>query len=640
MHPTPATTDDMSGEHPPKGRLVEPASPDAVMTGEREAFHPRQLRPMLWRLPLFIFLLFGVITLAYVDGVLKSEYRKEAGAQAVQTDALLESFLTLRMSELASLRALVRSAATPAERHERFETLAREMIASAPDMYAIYLLDRSGIVLDHYRRSTLQTPPPRDNHLRIADRAQALFRALDTKAVSFTGTVKLSNGASGIMGYLPILEDSTVVGFIGGAMAYQPLFEDALAGQLQGQFAYRVLDDQGRPIAVSPEFPSRTWRTVRREVAVPGQRLWQLEVAIPAFEPRIPRLVNLVVGPLLLLLVLFMVLREEARARRFGEHTLDLELMSANLLSANMRLEERAHQIAEANAAKSRFLANVSHELRTPINAIVGYNSLALEAVYGEMTEPLRKAHLRIRAASDHLLKLVDDVLDLSKIEVGRLALDLEPVDLRSLLDGIGTVVGPIAESKDLRINYSVAHDLPRITSDASRLRQILLNLMSNSIKFSDHGAVEVSARRSPRSPENEVWIAVTDTGIGIAQADQDRIFEEFEQVRPSGRGDSIQRGTGLGLAISRKLARLLGGELRVESELGRGATFTLILPINAPVSAEPVVGGQSETTPNVPHDSLSGPGENGETSAATRDAAEAEDDDAVIAARDAGSRG
>jgi signal transduction histidine kinase len=599
----PSTSTD-SGQTPGNG-VTASAAPGIPGPSSGRSFNTRQLRPMLWRLPLMIFLVIGVITLLYVDGVLRSEYRKEAGIQAVQTDALLESFLTLRYSELASLSALVRSANNPVERHERFETLAREMIASAPDLYSIYLLDRGGMVTDQYRRSTIQVDMPNANHFKLADRAQALLHATNTKGVAFTGTLRLSNGASGIMAYLPILRDSAIVGYIAGAMSYQALFEDALAGQLQGQFAYRITDDRGETIAISPDFPRRNSRLVRRDISVPRQVLWQLDVAIPPFEPRISRLVNLVVGPLLLLLVLFMVLREEARARRFGEHTLDLELMSANLLSANTRLEERAHQIAEANAAKSRFLANVSHELRTPINAIVGYNSLALDDVYGEMPEALRKAHVRIRAASDHLLKLVDDVLDLSKIEVGRLALDLEPVDLRALLDGIGTVVGPIAESKDLRINYSVDPGLPRITSDASRLRQILLNLMSNSIKFSDHGAVEVSARRSPRNPEHEIWIAVSDTGIGIAAADQDRIFEEFEQVRPSGRGDSIQRGTGLGLAISRKLARLLGGELRVESELGRGATFTLVLPINAPLSAEPVVGGTPETTPNMPHTSL-----------------------------------
>ena len=582
---------------------------------------------MLWRLPLVIFLLIGVITLLYVDGVLRSEYRKDAGIQAVQTDALLESFLTLRYSELSSLSALVRSAKNPVERHERFETLAREMISTAPDLYSIYLLDPDGVVTDQYRRSTLQVDIPNANHFKLADRAQALFRVATTKSVGFTGTLRLGNGASGVMAYLPILRDSAIIGYIGGAMGYQALFEDALAGQLQGQFAYRIVDDRGETIAISRDFPRRNVRLVRRDISVPGQVLWHLDVAIPPFEPRIPRLVNLVVGPLLLLLVLFMVLREEARARRFGEHTLDLEIMSTNLLRANTRLEERAHQIAEANAAKSRFLANVSHELRTPINAIVGYNSLALEEVYGQMPEPLRTAHLRIRAASDHLLKLVDDVLDLSKIEVGRLALDLEPVDLRGLLDGIGTVVGPIAESKDLRINYSVDEDLPRINSDASRLRQILLNLMSNSIKFSDHGTVEVSARRSPRDPEHEVWIAVTDTGIGIAAADQDRIFEEFEQVRPSGRGDSIQRGTGLGLAISRKLARLLGGELLVESELGRGATFTLVLPINAPVSAEPVVGGTPETTPIVPHDSVSSPATNSDGGMVAHDESNAHDE-------------
>jgi signal transduction histidine kinase len=559
--------------------------------------NPRHLRPMLWRLPLLVFLVVGVITLTYLDGVLRSEYRKEATTQAVQTDALLESFLSLRMAELASLRALVRSAGSAREQHERFAILSREMITSLPDLYSIYLLDRNGIVTDQYRRSAVQAVDTRVNHFKLADRAQALHRATQTERSAFTSTLRLPNGANGVIGYLPILQDSVIVGYIGAAMAYQPLFEDALAGQLQGQFAYRLIDDRASTISISPDFPSRPARVVRRQIAVPTQTLWILEVAIPPFEPRVPRLVNVIVGPLLLLLVLFMVLREEARARRFGEHTLDLELMSANLLSANLRLEERAHQIAEANAAKSRFLANVSHELRTPINAIVGYNSLALDGVYGELPEPTRKAHERIRAAAEHLLKLVDDVLDLSKIEVGRLALDLEPVDLRALLDGIITVVQPIAESKGVKISYSMEPDLPRITSDASRLRQILLNLTANSIKFSDGGVVTLSAKRSLRNRDSEICILVSDNGIGIAESDQERIFEEFEQVRPSGRGDSIQRGTGLGLAISRKLARMLGGDLRVESQLGRGATFTVVLPVTAP----------AETTPEAPHSPATG---------------------------------
>jgi signal transduction histidine kinase len=275
------------------------------------------------------------------------------------------------------------------------------------------------------------------------------------------------------------------------------------------------------------------------------------------------------------MLVVFLALREEFRARRFAAYSHDLELLSRDLLDANMRLEERSQQIAEANRAKSRFLANVSHELRTPLNAIVGYNALALDGMYGELPQPLRASHQRVQAAADHLLSLVNDVLDLSKIEVGRMDLEIEVVDLDSVLDGVATVVEPAAEAKGLRVDVVVARDLPKIATDPRHLRQILLNLVANAIKFTERGSVTVVAKRDG----DKVAISVEDTGIGIASADLERIFEEFEQVRPSGRGDSMQRGPGLGLAIARKMARLLGGDVSVVSQPGRGSCFTVLLP-------------------------------------------------------------
>jgi signal transduction histidine kinase len=249
-----------------------------------------------------------------------------------------------------------------------------------------------------------------------------------------------------------------------------------------------------------------------------------------------------------------------------------------------MRLEERAQQIAEANRAKSRFLANVSHELRTPLNAIVGYNALALDGMYGEVPQPLRGSHERIRAAADHLLGIVNDVLDLSKIEVGRMEIDLQPVDLGAVLDGVATVVEPPADAKGIRIDVVVARDLPKIETDPRHLRQVLLNLVANAIKFTERGAVTLVARLADSG--DAVEVAVEDTGIGIAEADLDRIFEEFEQVRPGGRGDSMQRGSGLGLAIARKLARLLGGDVQVVSHVGFGSRFTVLLPLRAPEPA------------------------------------------------------
>jgi signal transduction histidine kinase len=267
-------------------------------------------------------------------------------------------------------------------------------------------------------------------------------------------------------------------------------------------------------------------------------------------------------------------------------HSFNLELLSRDLLDANVRLEERAQQVTEANMAKSRFLANVSHELRTPLNAIVGYNALALSGLYGEVTPELRGAHDRIRTAADHLLHVVNDVLDLSKIEVGRMEVDRRPIELEPMLEEVVAIVEPVAEAKGVRIDLVASRDLPTVTTDPRHLRQILSSLLTNAIKFTEQGSVTIVAKAGDAGGK---WlsIAVEDTGIGIAPADIPRIFDEFEQVRPSGRGDSIARGTGLGLAVSRKLARLLGGDVRVDSHLGMGSRFTLTLPLESNAGRE-----------------------------------------------------
>jgi signal transduction histidine kinase len=290
-----------------------------------------------------------------------------------------------------------------------------------------------------------------------------------------------------------------------------------------------------------------------------------------------------IVGIVLLFVVFLLVLREDARAERIAMHSFNLELLSRDLLDANVRLEERAQQVTEANKAKSRFLANVSHELRTPLNAIVGYNALALSGLYGEVTPEHRGAHERIRAAADHLLRVVNDVLDLSKIEVGRMEVDLRTTALEPLLEGVVSVVEPVAEAKDVRVDLVVARDLPPVVTDARHVRQILLSLATNAIKFTERGSVTIVAKCGEGAAAGSVVIAVEDTGIGIAPRDIDRIFDEFEQVRPSGRGDSITRGTGLGLAVARKLAALIGAEVRVDSQLGTGSRFTLSVPLEPP---------------------------------------------------------
>lgn len=540
----------------------------------------RRVRPLLWRLPLLALLVIGVGCLRYLDDLLQREYRNEAVTQAVQTDALLESFVRHRVALLHSVEVLMGRSGTGRDLWTRFPALAADVVSGAPELVALYFVDADGVVRSVYPETPALRAVVGSNHRGDPDRAVALDRALGARRPSLTRTVVMRDGRRGLMVYDPVVRGDRVIGYVAGSFAYASLFNDALAGQMQRQFAYRVTDEFGGTIAASPQYPSETMTLVTREVTLPDDHRWRLDVAIPQFEPFTARLILWIVGVLLLVLVVFLVIREEARVQRIASHLFDLELLSSNLLDANIRLEERAQQVAEANRAKSRFLANVSHELRTPLNAIVGYNSLAVEGLYGALPAPLAAAHQRIAHAADHLLGLVDEVLDLSKIEVGRMELAPETVDLAALLESVVTVVDPIASAKGVRLDLIVARDLPRIVTDPRHVRQVVLNLASNAIKFTEKGSVSLIARRAEDDPHGHVSIAVQDTGIGIAAADVERIFEEFEQVRPGGRGDSLQRGTGLGLTISRKLARLLGGEVTVSSVVGEGSRFTLLLPL------------------------------------------------------------
>jgi signal transduction histidine kinase len=251
-------------------------------------------------------------------------------------------------------------------------------------------------------------------------------------------------------------------------------------------------------------------------------------------------------------------------------------------------LAERSRELERANeelrwsaAAKDRFFASVSHELRTPLNAILGYNSLLLDGVVGQLPPESLAFLQRAQRATENLLYLVNDVLDLSKMEAGKLELVIQPLDPYAVIDEALQTVEPQAREKGLALAVTPDVPLPPLESDADRVRQILLNLLSNAVKFTDRGTVSV-ALATAEGPEGEegtlrrwVEVRVSDTGPGIAIEDQERIFHEFEQVSRSG----VRGGTGLGLPISRKLARLLGGEMRVESAPGHGSTFILRLP-------------------------------------------------------------
>ncbi len=227
----------------------------------------------------------------------------------------------------------------------------------------------------------------------------------------------------------------------------------------------------------------------------------------------------------------------------------------------------------EASNLKSQFLSNVSHELRTPLNAILGYGRHVLQEETG-LSEAGRENLRRVISSGEHLLQLINDLLDLSKIEAGRLEVDVKPVDLRRVLVSCLATIEPAARSKGLELRMDVPEGLPEVQTDPLRLKQILLNLLSNAVKFTDSGGVEVRVRKGP----GQLLIDVVDSGIGIEEEQQELVFESFRQAD----GSATRRagGTGLGLAISRKLARLLGGDVTLVSQPGVGSTFTVSVPL------------------------------------------------------------
>ena len=269
---------------------------------------------------------------------------------------------------------------------------------------------------------------------------------------------------------------------------------------------------------------------------------------------------------------------------------------AARLVERSRELERLSSELLRANRMKNDFLANVSHELRTPLNAIVGFVDLLREGVYGELSPRQVKPVERIEASANHLRHLVDQILDLAKMAAGRLDVHAETLDVRPFILDVASEVESLVNEKNLNLSLVMGSALPRIRTDPTHLRQILVNLLGNAIKYTDEGSIVVKTRLISQqdateqglpailvAKDNEIpsWLSiqVIDSGIGISPKDQERVFEEFEQVDSGPRADSPNRGTGLGLAISRRLSRLLGGDLLLSSQPEKGSTFTLWLP-------------------------------------------------------------
>jgi signal transduction histidine kinase len=267
----------------------------------------------------------------------------------------------------------------------------------------------------------------------------------------------------------------------------------------------------------------------------------------------------------------------EARALRTIARLVSVAKENADLVN---ELKDNNLQLERANRLKSEFLASVSHELRTPMNAIIGYTKLMLDGLDGDLTEQQTADLERVVQAADNLLGLINGLLDLAKIEAGKMELNVEEVDLPLVIDDVIELIRPSADAKALALRADVASTLPTAWADRARIRQVLVNLMANAVKFTEQGGVTIRAN----IVDGWITIAVVDTGVGIPPDAQTYIFDEFRQVDAS----TTRRygGTGLGLAISKRLIALHGGRIWVESTVGNGSTFLFTLPVRVRAAA------------------------------------------------------
>ena len=300
----------------------------------------------------------------------------------------------------------------------------------------------------------------------------------------------------------------------------------------------------------------------------------------------------------------------EDKARLLTEQSSDLEIKNREIEMARLGLEEKAEQLALSSQYKSEFLANMSHELRTPLNSLLILAKLLADNPQKNLSDKQMEFARTIHNAGSDLLSLINDILDLSKVEAGKMDVRPAPVVLAGVCDYVGSNFGPLAEQQGLELVVELEEGCPEsVVTDEQRLQQVLKNLLSNALKFTEVGSVRLSVHQPPadmlfatptlNEAETVVAFSVTDTGIGVPSEKLEPIFEAFQQA--DGTTSRRYGGTGLGLSISREIARLLGGAIAVSSETGQGSTFTLFVPATYPYPSDgalPALGDGTEAGP------------------------------------------
>ena len=566
----------------------------------------------------FLMLLGGLLLL---DLSLTEANREQANADARTAALLAESFVREhdvqldRLLDVAGVRYEERDST-------RLYSEAMRLLASVPSVRRVWITAPAGDRVLDIERDVV--------------RARSASRLLDSlDRTRFPGTLLIGvarDTSPAANGDVVIMMMRTASPSTSDSLAVQPVASSMRAGLLIEGDSLRALLARTAPSSRTALVVVAGTDTIASVDTAAGGRM-RLEPTDPTIVVRLPngsawsvraahalttRMRRWGMWALGIVGVVFLavgLLREQRRALHVAARSVELERLYSD--------------VKRANQAKSEFLANVSHELRTPLNAIVGFVELLRDGFYGDLTPRQVPPVDRIAASATHLRHLVDQVLDIAKIAAGRLEVHSETIVLRPFVLNVASELESLVSEKGLALSITVGASLPRVRTDPTHLRQILINLIGNAVKYTPSGSVSVRARllgapeelgpRTPtpragmddpsaaallaKAPRSGIWVAlqVMDTGVGIAANDLSRIFDEFEQVNAGPRGDSMQRGTGLGLAISRRLARLLGGDISVESVLGRGSTFTIWLPVSpADLARERPLTGEVQAVPTV----------------------------------------
>lgn len=577
-------------------------SPFSTPTAAPASSHASLLRPRMTPTAIVYvaIVLVALVSVLAAHRVIERQRTAEREMDAERASLTATSFLTIHVGALRSLQTIfMDDLPSSAEIDVALSTLP----VGDGGFQRLFFVDTTGRVLREARYE-----PGGGTQMRVGDRIDttaspgvaAIVRAAAASQSVVIGAAQRTNPDSNSVFFMAMAayHGDRVVGFVGGVLGssgldrrlrvvapatrsgLQLLQGEQVILRLEGHADLPRFLRQSHSSVAPVGLPART-RAIRGDWSVMVTHDHQPWTELALWSV-----------PLAFALLLGMTYRHEQRyARRLADRSQELESLSAELI--------------RANRSKSEFLANVSHELRTPLNAIVGFTDLLREGVYGPLSTRQLVPLERIDVSAGHLRQLVDQVLDLAKMASGRMELQPEPISLRPFVFDVATEIESLVNEAGLALSLAVPSTLPRVRTDPMILRQILLNLLGNAVKFTPSGGISVRARlvspapdgaaggngdqggagrgRSPGPPSPAGhWVAlqVVDTGIGIDASDHARIFDEFEQVNAGARGDSMERGTGLGLALARRMARLLGGDVTVESNPGEGSIFTVWLPV------------------------------------------------------------